>query len=140
MIKHSKRLDRITEYYFSKKLREVRSLIDQGQDIINLGIGSPDLKPPKSSLENLTKALNDKNANKYQSYNGIELFRREISNFYQSYFNVKLNPKLIYFFAISGLIAIRFSLSRFSEIEDKFIIKLNYDIIKEISPLKLKLR
>ena len=93
MIKHSERLDRITEYYFSKKLREVRSLMDQGQDIINLGIGSPDLKPPKSSLENLTKALNDKNANKYQSYNGIELFRREISNFYQSYFKVKLNPK-----------------------------------------------
>ena len=93
MIKHSERLDRITEYYFSKKLREVKSLRDQGQDIINLGIGSPDLKPPKSSLENLTKALNDKNANKYQSYNGIELFRREISNFYQSYFKVKLNPK-----------------------------------------------
>ena len=39
MIKHSGRLDRITEYYFSKKLREVRSLIDQGQEIINLGIG-----------------------------------------------------------------------------------------------------
>ena len=93
MIKHSERLDRITEYYFSKKLREVRSLIDQGQDIINLGIGSPDLKPPRSSLENLTIALNDKNANKYQSYNGIELFRSEISNFYQSYFNVRLNPK-----------------------------------------------
>ena len=93
MIKHSGRLDRITEYYFSKKLREVRSLIDQGQEIINLGIGSPDLKPPKSSLENLTKALNEKNANKYQSYNGIELFRREISNFYQAYFNVKVNPK-----------------------------------------------
>ena len=93
MIKHSERLDRITEYYFSKKLREVRSLIDQGQDIINLGIGSPDLKPPRSSLENLTIALNDKNANKYQSYNGIETFRTEISNFYQSYFNVQLNPK-----------------------------------------------
>ena len=92
MIKHSQRLDRITEYYFSKKLREVKSLSDQGQDIINLGIGSPDLKP-KISLENLTKALHDKNANKYQSYNGIELFRREISNFYQSYFKVKLNPK-----------------------------------------------
>ena len=79
MIKHSERLDRITEYYFSKKLREVRCLMDQGQDIINLGIGSPDLKPPKSSLENLTKALNDKNANKYQSYNGIELFRTRLS-------------------------------------------------------------
>ena len=93
MIKHSERLDSISEYYFSKKLREVRSLIDKGKDIINLGIGSPDLLPPKSSIKSMTNALNQENAHKYQSYNGIKKYRDEISNFYNSYFDVQLDSE-----------------------------------------------
>ena len=93
MIKPSNRLNRISEYYFSKKLREVRELIDQGKVVINLGIGSPDLKPPKLSIKNLINALDDKNAHKYQSYNGIKIFREEISGFYKSHFDVNLNPE-----------------------------------------------
>lgn len=93
MIKHSVRLDSISEYYFSKKLREVRSLIDKGKDIINLGIGSPDLLPPKSSIKSMTNALNQENAHKYQSYNGIKKYRDEISNFYHSYFDVQLDSE-----------------------------------------------
>ena len=93
MIKPSNRLNRISEYYFSKKLREVRELIDQGKDVINLGIGSPDIKPPKLSIKNLINALDDKNAHKYQSYNGIKIFREEISGFYKSHFDVNLNPE-----------------------------------------------
>ena len=93
MIKPSNRLNRISEYYFSKKLREVRELIDQGKDVINLGIGSPDLKPPKLSIKNLINALDDKNAHKYQSYNGIKIFREEISGFYKSHFDINLNPE-----------------------------------------------
>lgn len=93
MIKPSNRLNRISEYYFSTKLREVRELIDQGKDVINLGIGSPDLKPPKLSIKNLIYALDEKNAHKYQSYNGIKTFREEISGFYKSYFDVNLNPE-----------------------------------------------
>ena len=93
MIKHSVRLDSISEYYFSKKLREVRSLIDKGKDIINLGVGSPDLLPPKSSIKSMTNALNQENAHKYQSYNGIKKYRDEISNFYNSYFDVQLDSE-----------------------------------------------
>ena len=93
MIKHSVRLDSISEYYFSKKLREVRYLIDKGKDIINLGIGSPDLLPPKSSIKSMTNALNQENAHKYQSYNGIKKYRDEISNFYNSYFDVQLDSE-----------------------------------------------
>ena len=93
MIKHSVRLDSISEYYFSKKLREVRTLIDKGKDIINLGIGSPDLLPPKSSIKSMTNALNQENAHKYQSYNGIKKYRDEISNFYNSYFDVQLDSE-----------------------------------------------
>ena len=46
MIQPAKRLDSVQEYYFSKKLREVRELLAAGKPIINMGIGSPDLQPP----------------------------------------------------------------------------------------------
>ena len=50
MIKGSNRLDTVKEYYFSKKLREVASLIKSGKPIINMGIGSPDLFPSKTVI------------------------------------------------------------------------------------------
>ena len=52
MIKFAERISSINEYYFSSKLREVKTLIDSGKEIINLGIGSPDLMPPISAIEN----------------------------------------------------------------------------------------
>ena len=50
------RLHSVQEYYFSKKLREVRGLINQGKPIINMGIGSPDLAPSPQVLETLKEA------------------------------------------------------------------------------------
>ena len=58
MIKFSKRIQGLSEYYFSSKLREVKSLIDYGEDIINLGIGSPDLSPPNPVIKKLKDSLN----------------------------------------------------------------------------------
>ena len=53
MIESANRLHTVEEYYFSKKLREVNLLIASGKPIINLGIGSPDLQPPKRVLNAL---------------------------------------------------------------------------------------
>lgn len=92
MIRFAKRLQSIEEYYFSKKLREVRNLVDQGIPIINIGIGSPDLPPPKQVVTAMTKSLNEAGAHKYQSYQGIPEFRNAISTFYKKYYNVLLNP------------------------------------------------
>ena len=92
MINNSKRLENISEYYFSKKLREVKSLIDEGKDIVNLAIGSPDLFPPENSIKTVVKSLNEKNAHKYQGYSGICQLREEISSFYKKYFKVDLHP------------------------------------------------
>ena len=87
----AKRLDHIAEYYFSRKLKEVRYLISQEKPIINLGIGSPDLTPPKSTVNNLIEALKYPTAHKYQSYNGIDSLRRAIKSFYFNNYNVDLN-------------------------------------------------
>ena len=93
MIKFAERISGINEYYFSSKLREVKTLIDSGKEIINLGIGSPDLMPPISAIENLKSGLSVKNAHKYQSYNGIDRIRSETSRFYKSHYGVDLNYK-----------------------------------------------
>ena len=91
MIKVAERLNHIEEYYFSKKLREVKKLEIDGKPIINMGIGSPDILPPKKISESLEKSLNHKNAHRYQSYKGTDLLRESIKNFYKSNYNVELN-------------------------------------------------
>ncbi len=86
MIPIANRLKTVKEYYFSKKLREVRSLINQGKPIINLGVGSPDLQPPQEVIN----ALNNSTVYGYQNYQGIPEFRQAISDFYYKYYNVSL--------------------------------------------------
>ena len=91
MNKGAERLKYIEEYYFSKKLREVKDLINNGAPIINMGIGSPDLDPPVSVVNSIKESLKHKNAHQYQSYKGINDLRLEISNFYSRFYNIKLN-------------------------------------------------
>lgn len=87
MLRTAKRLHNVKEYYFSIKLKEVRSLMEQGKPIINLGIGSPDLSPP----EKVIAALKNADAHGYQSYQGLPDLRKAISDFYKKYYNVELN-------------------------------------------------
>lgn len=68
MIKVANRLNQVEEYYFSRKLREVRQLISDGKPIINMGIGSPDLAPHCAVIEAINKAMFDEKAHEYQSY------------------------------------------------------------------------
>ncbi|MFK8059300.1 MAG: pyridoxal phosphate-dependent aminotransferase, partial [Polaribacter sp.] len=93
MIKAAKRLDTVQEYYFSKKLREVRGLVAAGKPIINIGIGSPDLQPPSQVLEAISNSLGDATAHKYQSYQGLPELRNAISEFYKNKFSVDSNTE-----------------------------------------------
>ena len=87
------RLNSVQEYYFSRKLREVRQRIGSGQDVINMGIGSPDLPPPAAALSALTESLSQPTAHKYQSYQGTPALRQTIATYYQDAFDVALNPE-----------------------------------------------
>lgn len=93
MIEVAKRLQKVEEYYFSKKLREVAFLKSQGKPIINLGIGSPDLEPPFKATMLLQDSLIDENAHQYQSYQGLPELRSEISNFYKKHYKVNIIPQ-----------------------------------------------
>ncbi len=92
MIKAANRLNTVEEYYFSKKLREVNLLIASGKPIINLAIGSPDLKPPQKVIDAISNSLNDATAHKYQSYQGLPELRGAIADFYKEHFSVSLSP------------------------------------------------
>lgn len=91
MIKTANRLKTVEEYYFSKKLKEVAVLKAQGNPIINLGIGSPDLKPSEAVIEAIANSFKDENAHKYQSYQGLLEFRESIATFYEEHFQVRLD-------------------------------------------------
>jgi LL-diaminopimelate aminotransferase len=92
MIKTAKRLDIIEEYYFSSKLREVRQLASEGKPIINMGIGSPDLKPSQAVIDAVVSAMQDENAHQYQSYQGLPELRKGMADFYQNNYGVALDP------------------------------------------------
>ena len=93
LIKEANRLSHIQEYYFSKKLAEIARLNKEGYNIINLGIGSPDLPPDKSVTEQLLKTVSVSTNHGYQSYRGIEELRQAMADWYQKTYQVELDPK-----------------------------------------------
>ncbi|WP_299895387.1 aminotransferase class I/II-fold pyridoxal phosphate-dependent enzyme [uncultured Aquimarina sp.] len=92
-IQTAKRLETIEEYYFSKKLREVRALAASGKPILNMAIGSPDLDPPKEVVEAIRTTVLQDGAHKYQSYQGVPELRMAFANFYNTNYGVALNPE-----------------------------------------------
>ncbi len=92
-IQTAKRLETVEEYYFSKKLREVRALIAQGKPVLNMAIGSPDLDPPKEVVQAIRDAVLLEGAHKYQSYQGLPELRNAIADFYKQKYGVDLTPE-----------------------------------------------
>lgn len=91
-MREANRLQQIKEYYFSGKLKELARMQRNGKEIVNLGIGSPDLPPPLQVVTALTQALEVPNAHQYQPYKGSEAFRDSVQDFYKNHYNVALDP------------------------------------------------
>lgn len=86
------RLQHTEEYYFSKKLREIDALNQVGEKVINLGIGSPDLPPHPEVIDTLHEYAIRPNAHAYQNYRGILPLRQAISDWYNNWYGVSLDP------------------------------------------------
>ncbi|MCG8474592.1 MAG: aminotransferase class I/II-fold pyridoxal phosphate-dependent enzyme [Cytophagales bacterium] len=93
IISKADRLSRVSEYYFSKKLREVGELKSQGRPVLNIGIGSPDLPPSQATISSLQYEAEQSQNHAYQSYKGIPELRAAMAGWYQSTYNVSLNPE-----------------------------------------------
>ena len=89
--KTANRLESINEYYFSQKLREIDALNLQGKNIINLGIGSPDLPPHPAVIKVLQEEAAKENTHAYQSYKGSPILRNAVAAWYNTWYGVKLN-------------------------------------------------
>ncbi len=91
IISKANRLNEVKEYYFSRKLKEIKAMEANGKNIINLGIGSPDLAPDKSIVYTLIEQGLKKDNHAYQPYSGTPELRNAFSDFYRKHFNVQLN-------------------------------------------------
>lgn len=87
----AKRLNGIGEYYFSQKLREIDELNKAGKQVINLGIGSPDLPPHPDVIKTLHEEALKPNQHGYQNYKGSPILRDAIAKWYKRWYNVELN-------------------------------------------------
>ena len=91
-IQVASRLNGVGEYYFSRKLKEIEMLNRQGNAVINLGIGSPDLPPHPEVIKTLQEEVSKENVHDYQSYKGAEVLRNAFSQWYRQWFSVELDP------------------------------------------------
>lgn len=89
----SSRLEGIGEYYFSQKLREIAQLNGEGKDIINLGIGSPDLPPHPAVIRVLQEESAKPNTHAYQGYKGVPALRNAFAAWYKKWYQVHLDPE-----------------------------------------------
>ena len=85
------RLSSVSEYYFSRKLKEVAKLNNEGKDIISLAIGSPDMPPSKATIEKLQEVAQMDNAHGYQPTIGIPELRNAMAGFYKRWYDVTLD-------------------------------------------------
>ncbi|HOY20497.1 MAG TPA: aminotransferase class I/II-fold pyridoxal phosphate-dependent enzyme [Haliscomenobacter sp.] len=93
IISTASRLGNVEEYYFSTKLKQIARLRAEGKNVLNLGIGSPDLPPSEATIDALLESARRTDTHAYQSYQGIPELRRAFADWYWQYFGVRLNPE-----------------------------------------------
>ena len=92
-VQPAKRLSDITEYYFSRKLKEIARLNSEGADIISLAIGSPDMPPSQATVNTLVETARQDDAHGYQPTAGIPELRQAMAGFYKRWYGVTLDPE-----------------------------------------------
>ncbi len=92
-IQPADRLGSVSEYYFSRKLKEVAAMNAAGKGVISLGIGSPDMPPSEETVETLCTEAHNPNGHGYQPYVGIPELREAFARFYKRWYGVELDAK-----------------------------------------------
>jgi aspartate/methionine/tyrosine aminotransferase len=93
MIEPAERLSLVSEYYFSRKLKEVAQLNAEGKDIISLAIGSPDMPPSEQTIGKLCEVARRPDAHGYQPTQGTPELREAMSGFYKRWYDVDIDAK-----------------------------------------------
>ena len=92
IIKPANRISTIKPYFFASLASKISALKENGNDIIRIDIGSPDMPPQQLIIDELTKAANNPKSHGYTPNGGTAEFRKAISDYYFKRFGVSLNP------------------------------------------------
>ena len=90
-IQPANRINSVKEYYFSLKLKEMAKMRAEGKDVINLGIGNPDMAPSDITIETLKEASSNPTLHGYPSYIGLPELRSAFSTWYDKFFDITLD-------------------------------------------------
>lgn len=91
-IEPANRLSLVSEYYFSRKLKEVAKMNEEGHNVISLAIGSPDMPPSQQTIDTLCRIAHEDNAHGYQPTCGTKELREAMAAFYKKWYGVMLDP------------------------------------------------
>lgn len=91
IIQPANRTNSVNEYYFSRKLQEIDEMNRQGEKVINLGIGSPDMAPAADVVDALVRGAQNPDNHAYQSYKGLRDMRMAFADWYRKYYRVELD-------------------------------------------------
>lgn len=91
-IEPASRLSHVSEYYFSRKLKEVARMNAEGKNVISLGIGSPDMPPSEETINVLCENARKPDAHGYQPTVGIPELRKAMADWYKRWYDVDLDP------------------------------------------------
>jgi len=91
-IKKARRINELPPYLFAEIDRRKRQALSQGVDLIDLGIGDPDIPTPSVVVEKLLEGASKPANHRYPNSSGMLEFREAVANWYKSRFNVKLDP------------------------------------------------
>ena len=86
----SDRLKRLPPYLFAEMERKKKALVEQGRDIVDLGIGDPDRPPPERLLKALVDHLHDDGIHKYSSTQGLDSFRDAVTGWFKRRYGLPL--------------------------------------------------
>jgi len=92
MITYADRINSLPPYLFAAIDKAKDRIIEKGVDVINLGIGDPDMPTPPHIVEAMKKSLDNPDRHKYPSYEGMPSFRKAAAGWYRRTMNVNLDP------------------------------------------------
>ena len=89
----SRRLEEMSDYYFARKMTEIRAMERNGTQVLNLGIGSPDLQPSQETIQSAVRHIYKETNHGYGSARSLIELRKEIADWYMNIYGIKLSAK-----------------------------------------------
>jgi len=93
MFEFSQRIAQLPPYIFAQIDKKKKEKLDQGADVIDLGVGDPDIPTPKPIVEAMKRAVEKPENHRYPSYEGMLSFRQAVADWYKKRFGVDLDPQ-----------------------------------------------